>query len=390
MIREIALASLLLAGLAVLTTQKLRAFQQQPVVPTRPASSHQVNPDGSITFRYKDGSAKKVSVSTDATFQPLPMTRGDDGVWTVTTPALPPSIYGYSFSVDGVLELDPRNLNVRHNLAAPVSEVTVPAEPPAPWELTDIAHGVVARHVFTTRVAKNLPQNQSAYFVYTPPGYDSKHSGGYPVLYLLHGFTDAEDGWTSVGRAHLILDSLIDSGKAVPMIVVMPLGYGNFSFLQGGFANWDNASAVDDNTTLFEQMLETEVMPAIERDYNTAKGRDNRAIAGLSMGGLESLTVGLNHTDQFAYIAAFSSAVQHEGFDQRISQLNAQKADLRLLWVACGVEDHLVDANRAFVTWARSKKLPITAVETPGEHTWLVWRNNLLHVAPLLFRRQQN
>lgn len=387
MIREIALSTMLLAGVAVLTTQKLWAFQQKADTPPRPASTHQVNPDGSVTFRYKDGSAKKVTVSTDAAFQPLPMTRGDDGVWTVTTPPLPPSIYGYTLNVDGIPELDALNLNVRHNLVSPTSEVTVPAQPPAPWELTDIPHGVVSRHVFTTHVAKNLPQNQSAYFVYTPPGYDPRHSGGYPVLYLLHGFSDSEDGWTAVGRAHLILDSLIDSGKAVPMIVVMPLGYGNFNFLLGGFSNWDIPSVIDDNTALFGEMLETEVMPAVERDYNTAKGRENRAIAGLSMGGLESLTVGLNHTDQFAWIAAFSSAVQHEDFDQRIPGMDAKKANLRLLWVACGVEDHLIDANRTFVSWARSKSLPITAIETPGAHTWLVWRNNLLHVAPLLFRK---
>lgn len=352
-----------------------------------PPSSHEVNADKSITFRYHDTSASKVIVQTDAALQPLQMERDAQGVWSAVTAPLKPEIYGYNFVVDGMPVLDPRNGDVRHNLAFPSNEVTVTGDTPQPWELTSVPHGVVSKHVFTTHIATNLPQNQSAYVVYTPPGYDPKHKGGYPVLYLLHGYTDAEDGWTQVGRAQFILDGLIDSGKAVPMIVVMPLGYGNYQFLTKGFGGWSVPDAVRENVQLYAQMLQGEVMPAINRDYNTAKGRDNHAIAGLSMGGLESLTIGLNHTDTFAYVGGFSSAVSEKTFDSGMPLLDVKKADLRLLWIACGTEDRLVVGNRAFIASAKAKGLPVTAVETPGAHTWLVWRDNLLNFAPLLFHK---
>ena len=346
----------------------------------------QVNADKTITFRYNAPGATHVSVSVDAFAKPLPMTRSEGGEWSVTTPVLAPEVYSYSFHVDGATLLDPLNSHVVPNLAFLGSSITVPAQPPAPWELTDIPHGRVDRHVYTSHVGKNLPANQSSYVVYTPPGYDAARQGGYPVLYLLHGWSDDENGWTAVGRANLILDSLIASGKAVPMIVVMPLGYGDFDFVTHGFSVWQDPAKVDANTALFSQLLESEIVPAAEREYDIAKGRESHAIAGLSMGGLESLTVGLNHTAQFAWIAGMSSAIHGEQFDEHTPQLDPAKANLKLLWVACGTGDGLLQPNRDFVAWAKGKGLPVTAVETPGAHTWLVWRDDLLRLAPLLFR----
>jgi enterochelin esterase family protein len=265
--------------------------------------------------------------------------------------------------------------------------VLVPGHPPKPWELTAIPHGTVSRHLFTTHVAKNLPEDQEAYLVYTPPGYNAKRKRGYPVLYLLHGWSDTETGWTEVGRANLIFDSMLDDGKIVPMIVVMPLGYGNFDFVTSREDVWHDAARVDENTSLYSQMLETEIIPMVTREYNIAPGRENYAIAGLSMGGLESLTIGLNHANQFAWIGGFSSAIELEHFDEHMPNLNAKQTNLRLLWVACGTSDEVhIGPSRDFVAWAKAKGLPVTAVETPGQHTWLVWRDNLLHFAPLLFR----
>lgn len=384
MIRRTTL-SILAAFAAFALVQQAPAWQQAPAAP--PLKTYEVNADHTVTFRYNNPSASKVIVNTDASLQRIPMTKGGDGVWTATTAPLTPEIYGYSFVVDGVEMLDPRNNHVKHNLIGYTSEFVVPAQPSAPWEVSNIAHGTVSRHIFTTKVAKNLPSDQSAYVVYTPPGYDPKHKGGYPVLYLLHGYTDTEDGWTSVGRANLIMDSMIDGGKAVPMIVVMPLGYGDFNFVLNGHGAWDDLARVNGNVLLFWQSLQSEVMPAVEREYNVAKGRENRAIAGLSMGGLESLTIGLNHSDQFAYVAGFSSATAKHDFDQMLPNLDARKANLKLLWVACGTDDHLIAPNRAFFTWAKAKNLPLTPIETPGAHTWLVWRDNLLNVGPLLFRK---
>ena len=200
-----------------------------------PINSHEVHPDGSITFRYRSASAKEVTVGVDFFAKPFMMTLGDDGVWSATTPALQPEIYGYSFTVDGITQMDPLNNNSGFNYAYLGNRVLVPGSPAMPWELTPIAHGRTDHHIFTSHVAKNLPDNQSAYTVYTPPGYDPKKKGGYPVLYLLHGWSDNETAWDETGHAHYMLDSLIDSGKAVPMIVVMPLGYGDLHFVLDGW-----------------------------------------------------------------------------------------------------------------------------------------------------------
>jgi enterochelin esterase-like enzyme len=368
-----------LLALVTLLAASVTAFAQQP-------STHQVNPDGSITFRYDDRSATKVALTIDAFPKPLPLTRDENGLWSVTTAVLPPEIYGYTFVVDGTPKLDPANSNVRPNYVSFSNNVTVPSTPPAPWELTAIPHGRVDHHIYTTHIVKNLPENQNAYVVYTPPGYDAKRKGGYPVLYLLHGWSDTETGWTAVGHADLILDSLIASGKAVPMIVVMPLGYGDLSFVNSGFSVWNDSAKVDENLSLYSQALEAEVIPAVEHEYNVAAGRNHHAIAGLSMGGLESLTIGLNHPDQFAYVGGMSSALEGRHFSEHIPDLDAKKANLSLLWVACGTTDHLIAPNREFISWAKTKGFDVTTVETPGAHTWLTWRDNLSNFAPLLFR----
>jgi enterochelin esterase-like enzyme len=383
MIRQVALASLLFCATAFAQTS---VSAPQPAA-TKPLHTHEVNADGTITFRYPAAGAMKVSLSTDAIPKPLPMVRDAEGVWSVTTPVLPPEIYSYSFTADGRHTIDPFNTALVPNLLSVANNVTVPSEPPAPWELTAIAHGSVDRHVYTTKVAKNLPASQEPYMVYTPPGYDAKRKGGYPVLYLLHGWSDDETGWTAVGRANLILDSLIDSGKAVPMIVVMPLGYGDYDFVTHGFSAWNDEAKVNENVALFSQMLLTEIIPAVEGEYDVAAGRDNHAITGLSMGGLESLTIGLKHSDEFAWVGGMSSALFHKGFDEQLPNLDPKVANLRLLWVACGKTDQLITPVREFIVWARAKGFAVAAVETSGAHTWLTWRDNLITLSPLLFQK---
>ncbi len=365
----------------------LPAFAQRTShLPT--INSREVNSDGSITFRYLNGSATKVEVDTDAAMQPLEMQRDSSGLWSVTTPPLAPEIYGYTFVVDGVEQLDPYNDDVRPNIVSLYSNVLVPGKPPAPWELTQIPHGNVTRHMLLTYIAHGLPMNQEPYFVYTPPNYDPKRKGGYPVLYLLHGWSDYGGGWLTVGKADLILDSLISTGSIVPMIVVMPQGYGEYSFVSAGRGVWEDPAKINNNLTLYSKMFMQEIVPAVEREYPIAKGRDNHAITGLSMGGLESLIVGVNHADYFAYVGGFSSALVHTDLNQLILDPGMAR-NLRLLWVACGTSDGLINTNRNFVTWAKSKNLPVTPIETPGRHTWLVWRDNLTHFAPLLFRNQK-
>lgn len=380
MFRPAALALLLSSAVSWAQTPK-----QQPVA----IQSHEVNADSTITFRYTAPSATKVMLNIDAFPKALPMTRDESGVWSVTTPVLPPEFYQYTFHEDGMLRTDPLNPAFVRNIITPGSVALLPGTPSQPWELAAVPHGRVDHHVYTTHIAKNLPEDQEPYMVYTPPGYDPKHKGGYPVLYLLHGWSDTEFAWTEGGHADEILDRLLADGKVVPMIVVMPLGYGDFAFVTHGFKAWSEPVKVTDNVDLYSKMLLTEILPTVEREYNVAPGREHRAIAGLSMGGLESLTIGLNHADQFAWVGGMSSAVfdaDDSLFDKYLPGLDAKKAGLQLLWVACGKTDGLITGNRQFIAWAKTKGFDPVSVETSGAHTWLTWRDNLVTLAPLLFK----
>jgi enterochelin esterase-like enzyme len=380
MFRPVALAALLCSVVSVAQTPR-----QPPVA----IQSHEVNANSTITFRYTAPSATKVTLSIDASRKQLPMTRDADGVWSVTTLPLPPEFYNYGFYEDGRLRTDPLNPAFVRNLVTPGSVALLPGTPPAPWELANVPHGRVDHHTYTTHIAQNLPQNQESYVVYTPPGYDPTHKGGYPVLYLLHGWSDTEYAWTEEGHADAILDRLLAGGKVVPMIVVMPLGYGDFDFAMEGFKSWHQPVTVSDNVELYSKMLLAEIAPAVEHEYNVAPGRENRAIAGLSMGGLESLTIGLSHTGEFAWVGGMSAAVfdaSDSMFEGYLPDLNAKKANLRLLWIACGKTDGLITGNRQFIAWTKTKGFEPVAVETSGAHTWLTWRDNFVALAPLLFK----
>ena len=345
-----------------------------------------VNPDHTITFKYLDPTATKVALAFDGTPAPQPMTKGADNIWTATTPAQTPQIYGYHFQVDGIDRLDPKNTDVTTNLLDLSNLLDVPGDTPQPWEPQNVPHGEVHHHLYTTSVVTGLTQNQSDFFVYTPPGYDPKAKKDYPVLYLLHGFSDDASGWTVVGKANLILDALIAQGKVKPMLVVMTLGYGQMSFVRNGGGSWHTPETVASNTAGYQQALLTEVLPRVESEYRVSKKRDDRAIAGLSMGGLESLSVGLNNTDKFAYVVGLSSAAA--SIDRiKLATLDPKSANLNLLWIACGTEDHLLEPNRDFITFLKSKNMPVTVIETPGMHDWMVWRDNLTHFAPLLFQK---
>ncbi len=313
------------------------------------------------------------------------MAKDAEGEWSLTTGPLAPEMYGYHFEVDGRYELDAHNTMIKASLLNASNGFLVPGATPEPWEVTGVPHGDVHEHAFTTSVAKGLPLNQDNFFVYTPPGYDPKGSTKYPVLYLLHGWSDAASGWSEVGHANRIMDNLIASGKAKPMIVVMPLGYGDMSFVRNGWGVWQDPAQINHNTDLFTKMLLTEVIPQVEKSYSVSTRREDRAIAGLSMGGLEALSVGLNHTKMFAYVGGFSSAV-HQLKADGLTGLDPKSADLKLLWIACGTEDGLITANRSLITLLKSDGLAVTPVETPGMHVWMVWRDNLVHFAPLLFQ----
>jgi enterochelin esterase-like enzyme len=350
-------------------------------------NSREVHADGRITFRYLDATAGKILLHLEGAADPLAMEKDSAGVWSVVTPVLAPEIYGYSFEVDGQERGDPHNSEVTPNLVAVGNMVTVPGATLQLWEAHDGPHGVVHHHFYTSKVVSGLADGQSEVYVYTPPGYDAKKGKRYPVLYLLHGWSDMANGWMAVGKANFIFDNLIAEGKVKPMVVVMPLGYGDMKFVLNGHGGWDDNAVIERNVNLFSQALLTEVLPRVESEYRVSNKRDDRAIAGLSMGGLESLTVGLKHPELFAWVGGFSSALGHND-KERFAGVNGKNAKLRLLWIACGTDEQLLAPNRKFIAWLKTKDVPLTAVETPGMHTWMVWRDDLGRFAPLIFQQK--
>src|SRR5579863_790247 len=342
----------------------------------------EVHSDNSVTFRFLAPNAKEVKLDREGA-EPLLMQKDDIGVWSVTTAPLPPDYYGYSFMADGARSLDPFNSLYVPNLITPGNAVHVPGPASLPWEMNEVPHGEIHHHFFRSAVC----DDRRDYYVYTPPGYDPAGKATYPVLYLLHGFSDDASGWTAVGHANVILDNLIAQGKAKPMIVVMPLGYGTMEMIRLGWGAWSHTDVRDKNFANFRAMLITEVMPRVEREYRVRSERNSRAIAGLSMGGSESLLTGLNNLDTFSWVGAFSSGGIPENFQKDFPALD-EKANqqLHLLWIACGTEDRLIAVNRKLRDWLKTKGIQHVGIETPGMHAWMVWRRNLAEFAPLLFR----
>jgi enterochelin esterase-like enzyme len=373
----LAAVPLLVASFAASQEKKAEpAFLPAPIV------SPEVHVDGSVTFRLRAPNAKQVELDREGA-DPVEMQKDDQGVWTVTTLPLAPDYYGYAFTVDGVRTLDAANPLFVPNLIFPGNYVHVPGPSSLPWESNDVPHGEIHHHFYRSAVAAD----ERDYYVYTPAGYDAKAKKTYPVLYLLHGFSDDASGWTAVGHANVILDNLIAQGKAKPMIVVMPLGYGTMEFVRLAWDAWNHPELRNRNFVNFTLALLTEVMPQVEGQYRVTQNRDARAIAGLSMGGSESLLTGLNNLDKFSWVGAFSSGGLPEDFEKDFPKLDSKtNQQLHLLWIACGTEDRLITLNRNFRAWLKTKGVKETEIETPGMHTWMVWRRNLSEFAGLLFR----
>lgn len=376
--------------------------------------SPEVGVDQRVTFRLRAPNAKEVLVAVTGTR--LPMQKDERGVWTVTTDPLPPDIYTYSLVVDGATMNDPANRQAQTSFASFQSMFMVPG--PKPWlPAPGVPRGAVTRHAFHSTVAND----DRDFFVYTPPGYDARRAQAYPVLYLLHGLGDDAERWlTGGGSAHNILDNLIAQGKAVPMVVVSPLGYGTSMGPAGGRGS--------ENILGYERILLGEVMPMVEKAYHVSRNREQRAIAGLSMGGAEALYVGLNHLDTFAWIGAFSSApmlwpgvappptapaaapasvagapappatggrgnapaIDSAAFARTFPNLDAKaNARIRMLWIVCGTSDGLIGANRQFKDWLRSRNVQFTEQEVPDMgHVWPLWRQNVADMVPKLFQRK--
>jgi enterochelin esterase family protein len=362
----------------------------QPEKPPRPrvgqaVRSPDVQADGRVTFRFRGPNASTVGVVWEG-MPRLEMKKDDQGNWSGTTSALAPDFYCYRFLVDGVALADPAN-----PLGKPIvtggneSLVHVPGPASLSWEARDVPHGTLHRHLRPSAVLGEA----RGFWVYTPPGYDPADKQTYPVLYLLHGVMDDASAWTTAGRADVILDNLIAEHKAKPMLLVMPLGYGFAPVAERMSEAFGGPATQKKIMDVLTRYLLEEVIPEVEREYHVTKDREARAIAGLSMGGSQALSIGLNHRDRFGWMGSFSGALVMYGgaFGEWFPDLAGQaKPPMRLLWIACGTEDFLLAVNRKYTDWLKAKEVRFTAVETPGAHAWPVWRRNLTAFAPLLFR----
>lgn len=347
--------------------------------------SPEVHADGRVTFRFHAPHAKEVFLAREGAAK-LAMARDEQGTWSVTTKALEPDLYSYQFLVDRLPLEDPAN-----PLCVPVvtgghkSIAHVPGPASLSWEINEVPHGVVHRHLYKSSMFGEVRE----YWVYTPPGYDAAASRKYPVLYLLHGVMDEASAWMSVGRANVILDNLIAQNKAQPMLLVAPSGYG---FPNAPDRVGELFQFTTDQRHLMKDLarsLRDEVIPHVEQSYRVAADAGSRAIAGLSMGGAQALYIGLNDPRSFSWIGSFSGAfIMYGGqYEKFFRDLDASaKARHRLLWLSCGGDDFLLSVNRKCREWLQAKGVALTAKETPGGHAWPVWRRNLAEFAPLLFR----
>lgn len=305
--------------------------------------------------------------------------RNDDGVWEITLGPIDAGTYRYVFDVNGVNVVDPRNPRVSESNDTAWSVVHVPGA--AFMDANDVPHGAVAVVYYPSSALGR----ERRMHVYTPPGYENG-SDKYPVLYLLHGASDSDDSWTSVGRANYILDNLIAEGKAKPMIVVMPAGHtGSFRFgAAGGRPNLGAAKFEDDFTK--------DIRPYVESHYRVLTDRNSRAIAGLSMGGAQTLNVALANLRDYGYVGVFSSGLLFRDTDQwekdMASKLDdpSAKDGLKLLWFSTGSKDFLLGQTHRTIDLLKKHGFNPTFHQSEGGHTWINWHHYLNEFAPLLFR----
>lgn len=366
-------------GAASLSAQELTNFA---FFGTKPVISPEVSND-SVTFRLKAEYATIVKISgnwMDGWGATEDMKRNADLVWEYKMPLPAPEIYTYNFVVDGVPVNDPQNYMVQRDGTRYLNMLLVDGERTENYRET--AHrGTVSYRWYDSKI---LGLNRRL-TVYTPYGYEAG-KGKYPVLYLLHGAGGDEEAWSSMGRAAQILDNLIEKGLAKPMILVMPNGNPNQQAactmgLPTTEMDWSNPA----NRDLYVKSLVTEIVPFIESNFRAAKGKANRAIAGLSMGGGHTLAASNMYPGTFDYICPLSMGAQHT--PELDAQLQAvKKAGYRLYFVACGNTDFLFKSAQELDEALTANGLEHTFFVSDGGHVWANWRLYLNTFAPLLFK----
>ena len=361
----------------LLVTLGLPCFAQTTKPRPAPVISPEVKADNSAIFRLKAPNAKAVSLRGLWMKEPLPLTLGDDGVWSASVGAIPAGVWEYNFSVDGVTMIDPGNPAIKPMREPRASILHVAGSPPQPWDFQDVPHGTVHQHSYLSKVL-GRPREV---WVYTPPGYETGATGKYPLLVLQHGSGDSHQTWVTYGKAHWILDNLIAAGKARPMVVVMLDGHPfTTSALQDPAKRADAMGA-------FRRELFEDALPLVEARYRVEPDAAQRGIVGLSMGGGQSLTVGLGNLDRFAWVGSFSGVPPEEAVSKAVlGDAAGTNARLRLLWIGCGQDDFLRPRNEEFIAKLKEAGIVHQWHLTQGGHSWPVWRGYLADFLPLLFQ----
>jgi enterochelin esterase-like enzyme len=343
--------------------------------------SPEISADRHVTFRVAAPNAQEVFLTGEFMREKQPLKKDASGIWSVTVGPIVPEIYHYNFQIDGVKTIDTANPNLKTGSTAATlaSSIEVRGDGPAFYDAQAVPHGDVRTHWYESKSLGTVRRVN----VYVPPDYERDPRRRYPVLYLLHGANADDAAWVRLGRANFIMDNLLAEAKTVPFIVVMPFGYARDPSGPGPH---------DNNTVQFGRDLLEDLIPFIESRYRAQTDAGHRALIGLSMGGGESLSIGLNHLDRFNYIGGFSAGIgRPAGYPQTFASLIADpdtaNRQLKLLWIGCGVDDksHMDDA-RALSELLKQHGIKHTLRETPGAHTWIVWREYLRDVGPMLFR----
>ena len=378
----------------------------QAAVAQTTAPSADISADNRVTFRLYAPEATDVRVTGNwPDGANLAMTKDERGVWSTTVGPLKPELWSYRFVVNGVPTVDPHNNSVIRDGLRVDNVLLVPGAESALYQIRDVPHGTLSAVWYDSPSLKLRRRMQ----VYTPPGYETSATR-YPVLYLLHGYGGDENEWINLGRTVQILDNLIAAGRARPMIVVMPNGHAAERMAPGNGpiegqtprpqpaigpptpppapATAKPMTAATRGMVLggsYSDSFMTDVVPFVERTYRAAPGSENRAVAGLSMGGMHTLAIATRNSEAFEYVGIFSHASRvDDSVSDRLAAL--RKGSPKLVYMAVGVDDFLLENSRALLQ--RMKQIGLTPEyhETPGAHTWFVWRQYLSEFAPKLFR----
>lgn len=382
----------------------LSMYAQESLWNKVPVVSPEINPDKSVTFRFKAPDAESVKITGDflpkiwidtpqggyETAGVAELVKNADGVWEYTSAVLEPELYNYSFTVDGLRVPDPSNVYRLRDISTITDIFIINGDYADNYNVNDVPHGSVSKVWYPSEKLGHSRRMT----VYTPAGYETSGKR-YPVLYLLHGMGGDENAWSELGRAAQILDNMIAKGEAEPMIVVMPNGNVAMEAAPG-----ETAAGFTQPTTrlphtmdgLFEEHF-PDIVKFIDSNYRTVADKEHRAVAGLSMGGFHSLNISREYPSMFDYVGLFSAAINPVGevtspvFDNRDAKFAAQFAGApALYWIAIGDKDFLYNDNRDFREYLDTHSYPYEYFESPDGHIWKNWRIYLTKFLPKIFK----